>query len=73
MMYRSPRKLPIITWSERSLQDKAVEAARPIRAEVFEVATGLRRWAPAPLPKARTRHVIVNADGSKTEFGKIKR
>ena len=52
---------------------EAVAAAKPIRAEVFEVATGLRRWAPAPLPKKRTRHVIVNPDGSETEFGRIKR
>jgi hypothetical protein len=52
---------------------EAIKASKPIRAEVFEVATGLRRWAPAPAPKTRTRHVIVNADGSKTEFGKVRR
>ena len=27
---------------------KAIAAASAIGAEVFEVATGLRRWAPAP-------------------------
>lgn len=27
---------------------KAIAAARAIDAEVIEVATGLRRWAPAP-------------------------
>ncbi len=26
----------------------AIAAAKKISAEVFEVATGLRRWAPAP-------------------------
>jgi hypothetical protein len=51
----------------------AIAAAKPIRAEVFEVATGLRRWAPAAPAKARTRHVIVNADGSTTEFSKVRR
>lgn len=50
----------------------AVKAAQPLRADVIEVATGLRRWTPAPL-KTRTRHVLVNADGSKTEFGSVKR
>jgi hypothetical protein len=53
----------------------AVEAARAIRADVIEVATGLRRWHPAPPAKARARvrHVLVNADGTKTEFSKVRR
>jgi hypothetical protein len=51
---------------------KAIAFAQPIRAEVIEVATGLRRWAPAAI-KARTRHVLVNDDGTKTEFGKVRR
>ena len=50
----------------------AVKAAQPLRAEVIEVATGLRRWAPAAI-KNRTRHVLVNADGTKTAFGSVKR
>jgi hypothetical protein len=50
----------------------AVKAAQPLRAEVIEVSTGLRRWAPAAV-KTRGRHVLVNADGSKTEFGSVKR
>lgn len=50
----------------------AVEAAAAAGAEVFEVATGLRRWAPAPKRKAKTRHFIVNADGTETEFGSIR-
>lgn len=55
------------------LFSKAVAAASAIRADVIEVATGLRRWTPAPLPKKRVRHVLVNADGSTTEFGKVRR
>lgn len=52
----------------------AVRAAHAVRADVIETATGIRRWTPAPLPKgARTKHVLVGADGSKTEFGKVRR
>jgi hypothetical protein len=51
----------------------AINAAKPTRSNVIEVATGLVRWSPAPAPKARTRHVIVNADGAKTEFGRVVR
>ena len=52
----------------------AVAAAKDIGAEVFEVATGKRRWAPAPRnTKSITRHVLVNADGSETEFSKVGR
>lgn len=50
----------------------AVAAASQVNAEVFEVATGLRRWAPAPKQKAKTRHFIVNADGTETEFSSIR-
>lgn len=32
---------------------KATRAAAAIGAEVFEVATGLRRWAPAPKVTAK--------------------
>jgi hypothetical protein len=52
---------------------KAVAFATPTRANVIEVATGLVRWTPAPLKAGRTRHVLVNADGTKTEFGSVKR
>lgn len=55
---------------------KAIAAAKSAGAEVFEVradGTEIRRWAPAPKVKARTRHVIRNADGSLTEFGKIRK
>lgn len=31
-------------------------------------------WKPAPVStKRRTRHVLVSADGTKTEFGKVTR
>jgi len=55
---------------------KAVDAAKVIDAEVYEVrADGerIRRWAPIPKKAPKTRHVIVNADGSTTEFGKVRR
>ena len=51
----------------------AVKAAQPLRADVIEVATGLRRWTPPVAKTRRTRHVLVNADGSTTEFGSVKR
>ena len=51
----------------------AIYVAQPLRANVIEVATGLVRWTPAPAAKKRTRHVLVNADGSRTEFGKVSR
>lgn len=31
----------------------AVRAAKPINADVYEVATGLRRWTPAQTPNAK--------------------
>lgn len=55
---------------------QAVNAAKAIDAEVFEVReTGerIRRWYPAPKKAPKTRHFIVNADGSTTEFGKVRR
>jgi len=51
----------------------AIAAAKTKGAEVIETATGLSRWRPALAAKAKTRHVLVNADGSKTEFGKVRR
>lgn len=35
---------------------KAVAAAVVIRSEVFEVETGVRRWAPAPEVSAKRMH-----------------
>jgi hypothetical protein len=32
---------------------KAVNYAKDINAEVYEVATGLRRWAPAAAPSSK--------------------
>lgn len=51
----------------------AIHAAKPVRANVVEVATGLVRWSPAPVARKAVRHVLVNADGSRTEFGKVRR
>jgi hypothetical protein len=51
---------------------EAIAAARAERAEVIEVATGLRRWSPPAPAKKRQRHVIVNADGTVTEIGKVR-
>jgi hypothetical protein len=51
----------------------AIKAAQPLRAVVIEVATGLVRWRPAAPAAKRTRHVLVNVDGSKTEFSKVRR
>ncbi len=50
----------------------AVAFAKPIRAHVVEVASGIIRWEPAAELK-RTRHVLVQADGSKVEFSKVRR
>ena len=44
---------------------EAVNAAKSINAEVYEIATGLRRWAPAVKSTKRTvRHEIKQADGT---------
>lgn len=54
---------------------EAIEFAQANHAEVVEIATGLRRWWPVPkkLNTRRVRHVLVNADGTKTEFSKVRR
>lgn len=54
----------------------AIKAASAANAEVFEVReTGerIRRWHPAPKKAPKVRHVLVNPDGSTTEFGKVRR
>ena len=53
---------------------KAIEFANSIKADVVETSTGLRRWSPAKVSsKKKVRHVLVNADGSETEFSKVVR
>lgn len=55
---------------------QAIEAARALNTSVYEVRPDgerIQRWAPIPKKAAKTRHVIINADGSKTEFGKVRR
>lgn len=52
----------------------AVKAAHAIDAQVYGVREGRHVWSPAPKKAARkVRHVIVNADGSETEFSGVKR
>ena len=54
----------------------ATAEAKKVDAQVVEVrddGSEIVRWRPAPPAKARTRHVIRNADGSFTEFGKVRR
>lgn len=53
---------------------QAIAYAKPIRANVVQNDNGLTRWSPAPVAKARkVRHVLVNADGSETEFSRVRR
>lgn len=52
----------------------AIKFAQAHNSEVIETATGARRWFPIPVSnKKRVRHVLVNADGSLTEFSKVGR
>lgn len=54
----------------------AVRAANAVRAEVFEVRENgerVRRWYPAPIRKPKSYGVIINADGTKTPFSKVRR
>ena len=55
----------------------AIAAAKDSGAKVFEVrANGerLERWSPIPKStRRRVSHVIVNADGTETPFGKVRR
>lgn len=51
----------------------AVAYAQTIRAEVFEIATGLRRWTPAAVRSPKRRHVIMNSDGTQREFSRVRR
>lgn len=53
---------------------EAVHFAKPIRAEVIEVASGIRRWQPAceRIAKRGGRHVLVDSDGSVREFSKVR-
>lgn len=53
----------------------AVDYAKANNLPVVQIDNGLQRWAPAPKAngKARVRHVIVNADGSETEFSRVRR
>lgn len=50
----------------------AIRYADSIKANVIEPATGLTRWEPAKPAKKRAVHVLVNADGSLTPFGKVR-
>lgn len=53
---------------------QAVAYAKPLNADVIQNDNGMRRWTPAPAAKARkVRHVLVNADGTTTEFSRVRR
>lgn len=55
---------------------EACASAKRSNMDVFEVRPDgerIRRWTPPALKKSRVRHVIKNADGSTTEFGKVRR
>lgn len=53
---------------------QAVAYAKPLSAKVVQNDNGLTRWSPAPVKATRrTRHVLVNADGTETEFGSVRR
>ena len=51
----------------------AVAFAKANDLEVFQADNGARRWAPAPKKAPKTRHVLINADGTQTEFSRVKR
>jgi hypothetical protein len=52
----------------------AIAYAKPLNANVVQNDNGFTRWSPAPAAKARkVRHMLVNADGTKTEFSKVRR
>lgn len=52
----------------------AVAVAKASNSVVIEVSTGLVRWSDtAKVSKtSKVRHVFINADGSHTEFSKVK-
>jgi hypothetical protein len=56
----------------------AVNVAKANGAEVWDSkpdgSPNLRRWHPVPVKAARrVRHVLVNADGTETEFSRVRR
>ena len=52
---------------------KAIDAASKSGSKVVD-DNGIVRWEPQPLiVKKKVRHIIVNKDGSETDFIKIKR
>ena len=56
---------------------QAIAFARPIRAHVIEVASGIRRWQPASERASeraqKRRHILVSDDGSLHEFSRVRR
>ena len=55
----------------------AVNAAKAINGNVYEVRENgerVQRWSPAPVRNVRrVRHVLVQANGTEVEFGKVRR
>jgi hypothetical protein len=53
---------------------EAVAYAKPLNANVVQNDNGFTRWSPPVVStKRRVRHVLVNADGTTTEFSKVRR
>lgn len=53
---------------------EAVAYAKPLNANVVQNDNGFTRWSPpAPAKVRKVRHMLVNADGTKTEFSKVRR
>ncbi len=51
----------------------AVAFAKENGLIVTQIDNGLQRWMPAkPTKKSTVRHFIVNADGTETEFSRVK-
>lgn len=49
---------------------EAIAFAKPIDAEVFEIDTGKRRWAPIPKKNKAVKHVLL-VDGKELPFTRV--
>lgn len=68
---------PYIVDGERfSSYMTAIRSAKVSGSRVVELradGTEIQRWAPAASAKTRTRHFMVNSDGTEVEIGKVRR
>lgn len=51
---------------------EAVAFAKSNNLTVVQNDNGMQRWTPVKPAKIRVRHVLVNADGSETEFSRVR-